>query len=131
LYSSVQVEKELVGYDAGEKSRVGDLILPFGDNGLNTECLYDVSIYSSFYSERLNNSSKVREIIETALGPRKFIPLGFEALGGFSKNSKTLVDFIASERSMKSGLQKSTAKNSIITEISMWVSNNRVCHSYP
>ena len=47
--SSVQVEKELVGYKAGEKSRVGDLILPFGGNGLNTdtECLYDVSIYSS------------------------------------------------------------------------------------
>jgi hypothetical protein len=141
--SSVQVEKELVGYKAGEKSRVGDLILPFGGNGLNTdtECLYDVSIYSSLYSERLHNSSKVREsaaeqavrakltarranqdgIIDTALGPRKFIPLGFEALGGFSKNSQTLVDFIASEWSMKSGLQKSTAKNLIITKISMGI----------
>ena len=59
--------------------------------------------------------------IETARGMRQFIPLGFEALGGFSENSKKLVDFIAKEWSMKSGFQKSVAKNSIVSKLSMGI----------
>jgi hypothetical protein len=139
--ASIQVSKELVGYMHGEKSRVGDIILPFGGNGFNTdtECLFDVSILSSLYVDRLNNSSKQREstselavklklsarkadrngMIETARGLRKFVPIGFEALGGFSSNSKKLVDFIATEWCLKSGLKKSLAKRSIVSKISM------------
>jgi hypothetical protein len=140
--ASVQVSRELVGYVTGRKSRVGDLILPFGGNGLNTdsECLLNVlSILSPLYIDRLENASTIREstaelavrskfkarkadqngFIETARGLRKFIPLGFESFGGFSSNSKRLVDFIATEWSLKSGFSKSTAKYAIVSKISI------------
>jgi hypothetical protein len=148
--ASVQVSKELVGYNPGMKSRVGDLILPFGGNGLHTdsECLYDVSILSSLYHDRLPNSSKEKEyaaelavrnkltarkadlngLIETSVGMRRFIPLGFESFGGFSSNSKKLVDFIAKEWSMKSGFDKAIAKSQIVSRISMAIHRgNAMC----
>jgi hypothetical protein len=148
--ASVPVSKEVVGFKAGQKSRVGDLILYFGGNGLNTDsqCLFDVTIYSSLYDNRLQNSSVEREstaelsvrsklhyrhadpngFIETSCGLRKFVPLGFEALGGFSSNSKRFVDFIATEWSVKSGFSKSVAKNVIISKISVGIQRgNAMC----
>lgn len=148
--ASIQAKKELVGYIAGEKSRVGDLVLPFSGSGLqaHTECLYDVSIFSSLYINRLQSSSERKEytaelavltklrnrkadnssLIQTSRGKRKFIPLGFEALGGFSSNSKKFVDFIAFEWSSKSGIDKSTAKNAIISKVSMAIQRgNGMC----
>jgi hypothetical protein len=49
-------------------------------------------------------------LIETSKGKRKFIPLGFEALGGFSSNSKKFIDFIAMEWSSKSGIDKAAVQ---------------------
>jgi hypothetical protein len=56
--ASIPATKEVVGYFAGKKSRVGDLVLPFGGTGLvsNSECLYDIYILSSLYNNRLNKS---------------------------------------------------------------------------
>ena len=148
--ASVPVSKEVVGFKEGQKSRLGDLILHFGGNGLNTdaECLFDVTIYSSLYDNRLQKSSVQREsaaelsvrnklsyrnadqngFIETSRGLREFVPLGFEALGGFSSNSKRLVDFIANEWSVKSGLSKSVAKSTIISKISVGIQRgNAMC----
>jgi hypothetical protein len=148
--ASIQAKKEIVGYLAGEKSRVGDIVLPFGGSGLqtNTECLYDVTIFSSLYIDRINNSSMEKEstaelavrskltkrkadglgLIDTSKGKRKFIPLGFEALGGFSFNSKKFVDYIAMEWSSKSGVDKSIAKAAIVSKVSMAIQRgNGMC----
>ena len=148
--ASIPSRKEIVGYIAGAKSRVGDLIIPFGGSGLetDTERLYDVSIFSSLYIDRLQNSSEKKEsaaeaavkaklrirkadnngLIDTTRGKRKFIPLGFESFGGFSSNSKKFVDFIAHEWSSKSGMPKSIAKNSIISKISFGIQRgNGMC----
>ena len=67
-------------------------------------------------------------LIETSVGMRRFIPLGFESFGGFSSNSKKLVDFIAKEWSMKSGFDKAIAKSQIVSRISMAIHRgNAMC----
>jgi hypothetical protein len=148
--AGIPVSKELVGYQAGQKDRVGDIVLPFGGSGLSTDtdCLYDVSILSSLYYDRLQISSERREstaelavklklkarkadregMIETARGKLKFIPLGFEALGAFSKNAVNLVDHIAKEWSLKSGISHTIALQTIISKISMGIQRgNALC----
>jgi hypothetical protein len=150
--ASIPAKKEVVGYFAGKKSRVGDLVLPFGGTGLdtNSECLYDISILSSLYNNRLTKSSEVREstaelavdlklkarkadekgIIDTSCGKRKFIPLGFESFGGFSNNSKKFIDFIAMEWSLKSGFDKALAKQVIISKVAVAIQRgNSLCLS--
>jgi hypothetical protein len=148
--ASIPARKEVLGYFAGKKSRVGDLVLPFGGSGLNSEseCLYDVTIHSSLYIQRIQNSSEKREytaemavrsklrdrkadednMIETSCGKRSFIPLGFEALGGFSSNSKKFVDFIATVWSQKTGITKSIAKHAIVSKLSFGIQRgNALC----
>jgi hypothetical protein len=110
---------------------------------------FGVQVYSSLYPKRLQNSSVNREVaaemavraklrdrkadvngmIETSRGPRKFIPLGFEALGGMSSNSKKLVDFIVKEWSLKSGLDKAVAKSAIVSKLSMGIQRGSIVFS--
>ena len=75
-----------------------------------------------------NRKADKHSLIETSKGKRKFIPLGFESLGGFSSNSKKFVDFIAAEWCSKSGIDKSIAKNAIVTKVSMAIQRgNGMC----
>ncbi len=110
--------------------------------------MHSVNKKKALYIDRINNSSEQKEstaelavraklskrkadglgLIDTSKGKRKFIPLGFEALGGFSSNSKKFVDYIAMEWSTKSGVDKSIAKTAIVSKVSMAIQRgNGMC----
>ncbi len=72
-------------------------------------------------SYAIDRNADQNGLTDAARGLRRFIPLGFESFGGFSSNSKQLVNFIAKEWSMKSGFDKSVAKYAIISKISMGI----------
>jgi hypothetical protein len=67
-------------------------------------------------------------MIDTARGKLKFIPLCFEALGALSRNSVNLVDHIAKEWSLNSGISHSIALQAVISKISIGIQRgNAMC----
>jgi hypothetical protein len=132
---------EVVGY-ADDKSRIGDFILPFFNN--NNEVLSDVSCLHPLYGQRVskprgwtaqlavNSKLTARKAddngyIETTKGKVKFVPLGYETLGGFSKNSIVLVRCLAKEWESVLGLSSSVAALSMVKTLSLeiWRCNAR------
>lgn len=123
---------ELVGYISNQKSRVGDFILPFQNQG--NEVLYDVSCFSSLHPSRVSNSARERGfsaklavksklsarsvdpqsgMMMTSKGLVKFVPLGFESLGGFSKESVDLLRTLAIAWEVKLEISRSLASLSM------------------
>ena len=134
--AGISVSKELSGYEAGKKDRVGDIVLHSFDQG--REKLIDVTCWSPLYSPRIQHSAdsaqytvneahsfkiKSRKAnsegkIQTTKGMLAFMPFACSALGTLSLEAKSLLNAIASEMSLKHNSPRSLCLSRVVTRIS-------------
>ena len=123
--AQISVSKELSGYEAGKKDRVGDIVLHSFDQG--REKLIDVTCWSPMYSPRIQHSAdsaqytvhegrsfniKSRKAnsegkIQTSKGMLAFMPFACSTLGTLSLEANSLLNAIALEMYLKHNSQRS------------------------
>jgi hypothetical protein len=134
--AGVSVSKELSGYQAGKKDRIGDIVLPAFDHG--REKLIDVTCWSPLYLTRIQNSADSAQYtvneahsfklksrntneagrIQTSKGMLAFMPFACSTLGTLSSQSTGLLHDIALEMSLKHNTTKSTCLSRAFTRVS-------------
>ena len=135
--AGISASKDITGYQAGQKDRVGDVVLNSFDHG--REMLVDVTCWSPLYLPRIQHSaasskytvSKAHSFklksrntnqegrIKTTKGMVAFMPFACDTFGGSSPEATKLLHSIALEMSLKHNNSKAFCLSRISTRVSV------------
>ena len=135
--AGISASKEITGYQAGQKDRVGDVVLNSFDHG--REMLVDVTCWSPLYLPRIQHSAasskytvseahsfklKSRNTnqegrIKTTKGMVAFMPFACDTFGGSCPEATKLLHSIALEMSLKHNNSKAFCLSRISTRVSV------------